>query len=326
MSENNGLTCVICLADFENTPKEHIYHPKCPCGISIAYHPRCINDLREDTLHPLQCPQCKKQFLKKDIDDFLLKVVSSETNSQRDVPKPPKCLQLTNKILNIFRPVYNYCLKGGVNGQDNIKVIQPLMNLMFVIWFIYLHVMIHEIYTDKYNDIKHDCSQNITNTTDNSCNYAYDYRARHYSMSFFFGIFYIVVCYSVNNTFYGNVLEYAVFTLIMIIECAIWEPLVDKGYNDFTIYPGLFLLILSVISLLVCLGLIIILRSIEEFNNKYKFLPEKITSFIGYHFKTGDDYDEEAEQRNKKSSKIKKQKETEHINVEPDTYTTIDID
>lgn len=320
MSEDNELTCVICLSNFENTPKEHIYHPKCGCGVAIAYHPQCINRMREDTSHELKCPQCKRAIHKKNIDDFLLKVVNMETQSQHDIPKQPKCLKLANSFLNLFRPVYDYCLKGGVEGQDNIKVIQPLMNLMFLIWFIYLHVMITDIYQEKYDDIKHDCSQN--NVT--HCDSAEDYKAAHYSMSFFCGIMYVIVCYSINTTFYGNVLEYTIFTLGMIVDCAIWKPLINDGYNDFTKYPGLFLLVFAIISLFVCLVLIIILRCVEEINNKYKILPSKITSFIGYHFKTGDDYDEEAEQR--QTGKKNKHTETKPINVEPDTYTAIDID
>jgi hypothetical protein len=319
--QNNDLTCTICLCDFKNTPEKHTYHPKCGCKVGIAYHPACINDLLESVDYGLKCTQCRKPIPKTDIHKFLIDVVNSEQDdeSRQNIPKPPKCLQLTNSFLNFFRPVYNYCLKGGVEGDDNVKIIQPMMNIMFIIWFIYLHVQIHNMYSDKYNEMKDECNLNTTNTTntDDYCNELTDYKAAHYAMSTFLGLLYIVICYSINSTFYGNVLEYTIFTLGMIIDCAIWGTLKKDGYNDFTKYPGLYLFIISLISLTVCLILIIILRSMEEINNKYKILPSKITSFIGYKFKNGDEYDNEADNN--------KKKEIQPINIEPDSYTSIDI-
>ena len=315
--------CGICFTGFKGVPYEEIYDTKCSCTDS-KYHAGCANMIYEELVNNNKtedsCPICRKDNIVKtdDINNFLLEYANREINYGKT--KKAK-IKFTNTKM-MFRKLYVSFLKGKNIADGNMKWIQKIYNVIFVIWFVTIHILAHILYkdirddiikckikenaTDPGSDYLHDCSDFYVNT------YINNFNTNHYTGMVVFIFLYIIVNANVNHTFISNVLEYFVFTLFMIIHLSIWKSLIKIDLPKYTTrIPSVYLFITYIILMLLSLFLISILRELNTINEKHNII--KLDNILDYYFKDGYDYEEELKKGKTDNSNEEK---TDNLNEE----------
>ena len=323
--------CGICATGFDGVPKKDIYDTKCSCTDS-KFHPGCINMLYEgmtkNSLSKDKCPTCRKDNIlnRDDIHKFLLECANREINynnkGNSKVKKRGIGAKLLKNIKLFFRKLYVGLLKGKTNGHGDVKKIQMVYFVTFMIWLVSSHLFASYLFKDNYNEMRK-CQIKV-NSSDLESEYLYNcsdfyrnsdpdsYQTIYYLILPWCVILYLIVFINVLRTFSGNVLEFSVFTLMMIIHLCVWTPLIDVNFPEATTrIPSLYLLITYIIKIAISLLLITILRELNTLNDKHKII--KLDGILGYKFKDGYDYEEALEKG-----------EIEHTNVDETEKITTD--
>lgn len=316
--------CAVCNNGFEGVPKKDIYNFKCKCKDS-KYHPGCIKSMHDYHISKnkttIICPVCRQKKVKvHNINKYLGKL--SGANSQNFI----------QSCMDIFNESYDSCkswckgityLKSDNKSCKHIKRIQIISLTISMIWYIYAIFRVKELYdTQIYNeqtekcsnitniDLKHQCNNNVQNS--HSIGYLVIYM-----------IISVFVVSIIHITRVGNMIEFIILIICMILETTTWYPLLKDGlYDDIDRTPLSYSLIIFIFYLIIGIILYILILILTTIWTNYIYpiymnysikhnidTHDKIRNFV---YKDGFDYEDE---------RLEKQKLTEDENKDENNNT-----